>query len=164
MRVHVRPDAETEDASPPIAALFDSGDDLVLVGRADSGAAIGEEDDDEGTRVEGRGSRVEGRMEGEGLFESIVNGGAADGLEIFDKILRLRAALLARFDQLVEQRLDFGREPNDLKPVAVIEVLDAKLQRLLGLLQLVARHRAGGIEDERHILGDHLLLCYVHAG
>src|SRR5258707_718926 len=101
MRIHVGPDAETEYARAPIALFFDSGDDLVFVSGPDRRPSIGEEDDDEGTRVEGRGSRVEGRMEGEGLFESIVNGGAADGIEIFDKILRLRTALLARFDQLV---------------------------------------------------------------
>src|ERR1035438_6131903 len=80
-----------------------------------------------------------------------------------DELVRLGAVLFGGLDELVEERLDLGREADDLEPVPVVEVLDAELQRLLGLLQLLAGHRAGGVQHERNVLRDELLLLHVHA-
>ena len=51
MGVYVRADPETENASMAFAALFDAGDNLVLIGGADGWAAIREKDDYEWARV-----------------------------------------------------------------------------------------------------------------
>ena len=65
----------------------------------------------------------------------------------------LGAVVLGGLDELVEERLDLGGEADELEAVAVVEVLDAETQRLLGLLELLAGHRAGGVEHEADVLG-----------
>src|ERR1035438_3115484 len=58
-----------------------------------------------------------------------------------------------------------GIEPggSPKKGVAVVEVLDAELQGLLGLRQFLAGHRAGGVQHEGNVLHGDLLLLNIHA-
>src|SRR5947207_894455 len=55
----------------------------------------------------------------QGLAQRLTDGGPADGLELADEVLGLGDVLLVGVDQLVEQALGLGREPDDLEPVAL---------------------------------------------
>ena len=95
MRIHVRADAETEDAHVAATDLLRVVDNLVFGGVADRRPAIGEEDDDEGP-VGFVGAQ------GEGLLEGVIDGGAAEGLEILDERLGAFAIALRYVGQFVK--------------------------------------------------------------
>ena len=147
MRVHVGADAEAEDARVGFVRLLHRAHDQVFLGVADGRTAVGEEDDDVG-------SVAFVRADGLGFLERVVNGGAADGLQIFDEIAGARAGFRIGVHELFKERLDLGRETHDLEAVHVVQIFHAEKQRLLGLFELRAGHRAGGVEDEDDILGD----------
>ena len=86
MRVHVRADAEAEDARAAFVLALDVADDLVLVRRADGGPTVGEEDDDEAVESPRPSGFVSATLrpscrQGERLLQRIVNRRAADGFQ-----------------------------------------------------------------------------------
>ena len=101
MRVDVRTDAETEHARAPFAGFLHIRHDLVLVRRADRGAAIGEEDHDERAVALARPQRQR-------LVQRVVNRRSAHRSQVFDEIVGLATVGLGRLNQLVEQRLNLG--------------------------------------------------------
>ncbi len=137
--------------------MGDAVHDLVLVGVAYRGPAIGEEDHDVWPVAFVGAQR-------QGFAQGVVDSRAADGPQLLDEVTSARAVLLRGVHQLVEQRLDLGGEAQDFKTVVFVEVLDAKEQRLPGLFQLRAGHRAGGVEHEGDILGNHFGGFPFHAG
>ena len=131
--VYIRADAEAEDARVALALLLHVGHDLLLVRGADGGPSIGEEDHHEGPVARRRAASASALCRASSIAVPPM------GLRS-----RMKSSALARFcfgglDELVEERLDLGREADDLEPVAVVEVLDAELQGLLGLLAVSCR-------------------------
>ena len=172
MGVHIGADAEAEDAGAVFVQARDILDDLFLVRRADGGPTVREENHDKRSPALGRdalprvladpqvGPTIAQR---ERFLERLVNRRAADGFQFLDKLIRLVAVRFCRRHQLVEQRFDFGRKTDDLEAVAAVQIRDAELERLFGLIQLLAGHRTRSIEDESHVLGDDLLVFRLHA-
>ena len=154
MRVHVVADAEAEHAHVALAGARDICHDVVLA-RVAHGRASVREEDDEVRPVTFLGPQRER------LLQRVINGRAAERLQILDERLRLRAAFLRDLHHLVEERLDLRGETQHLEAVAVVQVLHAERQRLLRLLQLRARHRSRCIEHEHHVLRNHLRVLRV---
>ena len=145
VRVHIRADAETEDARAPALACFTSRQNLrpssvvPMVGRPSVRKIT----------TKGRSPRWSpGNREApvcRGMRPSALLEGARQWrcrpmrFEVLDELLRPGAVRLVRLDQFVEERLDLGREADDLEAVAVVEVLDAELEGFLGLLAVSCR-------------------------
>ena len=155
MRVHIRADAEAKHAGLA-GGIPDILHDLAFAGDADGGTAIGEENHKERPFAFLR-------LEVKGLGEGGVDGRAADGLEVADEIQRLFAIAGAGFFEAAKEGFRFSGETHDLEAIAVIEIRHAKLKCLLRLLQFVASHRAGSVDDERDVLFCHLTFGGIHA-
>ena len=104
------------------------------------------------------------RPQRERLAQGIVNRRGAVGLEVLDEILRLGAVGRGSVPQLVKQRFHFRGEPHQFKTIAFVQILHAELQRLFRLGDLLAGHRAGGIQHKHHVFQHHLALLHIHPG
>ena len=78
------------------------------------------------------------------------------GFEAFDISLRLGDIFLIRRLERFKEIIRLGGEADDVKAVLLVQIRQAERQRLLGLLHLLASHRAGGIQHEADVLGLHL--------
>src|SRR5438045_8756356 len=58
-----------------------------------------------------------------------------------------------RWYQLVEKRLSFRREPDDLEVIVGVEIFHTKPQRFLRLLKFGAGHRTGCVYDKNDVFG-----------
>ena len=77
---------------------------------------------------------------------------AAAGVEAVDEAERRFARLVVVLLQLGPEALDLAVVGDDVEHVPVAQVVEHELQRLFGLLDLLAAHAARAIDDEHHRL------------
>ena len=117
---------------PALVCFFTLVNNLLLVGRAHGRLAVGEKDDDERAPTSSPGLQATARG-----FNASSMAVPPIGLRSLMKLFGLLAIRLGRIHELVEERLDFGGEADDFEAVLVVQILDAELQRFLGLLQFL---------------------------
>ena len=66
--------------------------------------------------------------------------------------------------ELVEERIGFSGETENIETVAVVQVFHAEEQRFFRLVEFLSRHRAGGVEHEKDILGHDALVGNIEPG
>src|SRR5258706_4096743 len=157
MRVYIGANAEAEDARVGFIRFRHGVDDLVLVGEADGGEAVGEKDYDIGTIQLVRTNR-------DRFPQGVIDGGASHWFELLYEVPGAGTTVVRNISQLVEKRLDLRRKAHDLKAVVAVEIINTEEERLFGLFQFVAGHGTGGIQNERNILRDDFSVLDFGAG
>ena len=151
-RVDLVADAEGEDTVLVVLVRFADGvHELVRIGLPHGRVAVREEDDHRGAL---------GALE---LLERgrhrLLDVRAADGLHLLRELDCVFHSVVSGGRELVGERAGAGGEGDDVEAVIAVEVVKAEGEGLAGLVDLLAGHAAGGIEDEDDVLGGYLVLA-----
>ena len=154
--VDINADAEGEDPRPCLVGVLRVLGDLEFGGLARGGQTIGEEEDVAGARVVGdlakRGP------------QSTVDVGPAAGSDVLDEAGGFEPRLLRVALEFGLVGIDVLIVHDDVEGVVVAEIVEDELERRLGLVELLARHRPRAIQHEHHGLGQRFALGRLHAG
>ena len=157
--VHIRADPEAENAGavPRLEDPFDQG----LFPRLPHGRqAVGQEHHQVRTPVAVPSALAQPQCRG----QRVADGRAAEGFEAGHELLGSPDRRGPGRGQLPEQGLRLGGKADDLEAVTGIQVVQTEGQGPAGLLQLAARHGAGGVHHEADVLGLHLFGAQARGG
>ena len=100
----------------------------------------------------------------QGTLERAVDIGAAAGVKTFDKTDRRGAGFIVEFFELRPERFNLAVVGDDVEQVAFAQVVEHELGRALGLLDFLAAHAAGAIDDKHNRFRHPLIVGRFHLG
>ena len=144
--VDIVPHAEGEDAHALAVGVLQHGQNLI---RPAVAFAIGQEHDDEGPGMVGL---VAAGTHRHYMLQRVGDVRPTARFKGLDKRMGLSEVVSRRRLQLIKQHIKAGGEPHHGESIAIVELLNAELQRSAGLLDLLPRHRTAGIDHKNDVL------------